>query len=106
MIKALQESPSDSKYKNQFMTIDMVVDEVKEQGKDSYLVTGTAGPANLRVTFLTPPNLMANRQVTSLSAGDTVSFYGELGRFEPGDPKPTITVFSGSISRVVRKKSG
>jgi hypothetical protein len=105
MLAALEENPADPKYKNQFMTIDMVVDEVKEQGKDSYLVTGTAGPARLKVTFLTPNNLNVNRQVPSLVAGDTVSFYGEMGRFEPGKPQPTITVFSGAINRVVRKKS-
>jgi hypothetical protein len=102
MVAALEKDPRDPKYKNQFLNIDLEVGEVKEAGKDRYLVTGRADNVTVRVTFLVLPDLRSNLQVGTLKAGDRVDFYGELGGFEKGADGVVLTVPSGSVSRVTR----
>jgi len=102
MVAALEKDPHDPKYKNQFVNIDLEVGEVKEAGKDRYLVTGRADNVTVRVTFLVLPDLRSNLQVSSLKAGDRVDFYGELGAFEKGTDGVVLTVPSASVSRVTR----
>jgi len=102
MVAALEKDPHDPKYKNQFLNIDLEVGEVKEAGKDRFLVTGRADNVTVRVTFLVQPDLRSNLQVGTLTAGDRVDFYGELGGFEKGADGVVLTVPSGSVSRVTR----
>jgi hypothetical protein len=102
MVAALEKDPRDPKYKNQFLNIDLEVDEVQEAGKDRFLVTGRADNVTVRATFLVLPDLRSNLQVGTLKAGDRVDFYGELGGFEKGADGVVLTVPSGSVSRVTR----
>jgi hypothetical protein len=102
MVAALEKDPHDPKYKNQFLNIDLEVGEVKEAGKDRFLVTGRADNVTVRVTFLVLPDLRSNLQVGTLKAGDRVDLYGELGGFEKGADGVVLTVPSGSVSRVTR----
>jgi hypothetical protein len=52
MVRALEKDPKDAKYKNQFLSIDMEVDEIKEVQKDHYLVTGRVDNVTVQATFL------------------------------------------------------
>ena len=102
MVEAFKSNPAKAaeEYKNRILDITMTVESIEEVKKDTYKATGTTGSVFVRVTFFLVPNLDVNKPAKLLKPGNKVTFTGELSSFQPGPPRPDLTVNSGAISRV------
>jgi hypothetical protein len=99
IVKALTADPKRlAEYrKTHKITFKLTVESVRKVRENEYQVTGTAGPVNVRATFLQSPNFEVNRNVAALAPGNKVTFWGEIAAFKPATPRAEVTVLSGAI---------